>query len=286
MEIGQSAADAVSSSGNDLASAAINSGMGGGSKRGGMPGMRRGRMPGMPGGMPGMPGMRGDMPGMRGGMPGMRGGPGMRDMPGKMGRSGLDPKDQQVLNARYVDQNKKPIMAGEKHPYAEFKMMPIRMGLEMDQRKIPKLLVECANSTMPVEVQRIRIDISGSIGPSAGGRMGGSGMNMGNRMSGRMEMGGHMGMEPSRMPGGLGMSSNNGLGMQGYRMQGRGNETEEVDPQKVSVEIVGIIYIYNPPDRKKVGTGTAMDEATATPGAPGAPGTPAASPPAAAPPGN
>ena len=46
-----------------------------------------------------------------------------------------------------------------RHPFAEFKLMPIRMSLIMDQHRIPKLLVECANSNMPIEVRRVRIAV-------------------------------------------------------------------------------------------------------------------------------
>ena len=36
-------------------------------------------------------------------------------------------------------------------------MMPIRMNLVMDQRRLPNLLVACVNSNMPIEVKRVRI---------------------------------------------------------------------------------------------------------------------------------
>ena len=69
-------------------------------------------------------------------------------------------------------------------PYAEFKMMPIRMNLVMDQRRLPKLLVECANSNMPIEVQarphpqepgqHARFGVGGGrAGPAMGGPRGG-----------------------------------------------------------------------------------------------------------------
>ncbi len=62
-----------------------------------------------------------------------------------------------------MDDKGQPLPASEpeypyvKHPYAEFKMMPIRMSLVMDERRLPKLLVECGNSNMPIEVRRVRI---------------------------------------------------------------------------------------------------------------------------------
>jgi hypothetical protein len=103
------------------------------------------------------------------------------------------------------------------------------------------------------------------------------------------------GMPGGGMPGGgmmgeMGMGGGRGPGMGG--MMGTGNETEQANPQEVPVEIVGIIYIYNPPDLAKVGTGTAKDETTTMPGATGTPdaapgttvpGTPPAAAPAAVP---
>ena len=40
----------------------------------------------------------------------------------------------------------------------EFRRLPIRMVLMMDERWLPKVLVECANSPLPIEVQRLRIN--------------------------------------------------------------------------------------------------------------------------------
>jgi hypothetical protein len=183
----------------------------------------------------------------------------------------MDPRDQAVLDYRYVDNNKKPISATQEHPYAEFKMMPIRMSLKMDQRKIPKLLVECANSTMPVEVHRIQVNSSDDLGssrstaslrgPSPGPGMPGPGMP-------------GPGMPGPGMPG---------MGMPG--MMGNSAEAKEANIKNVPVEIVGIIYIYKPPDPKRVGTGAAMEETAAMPGAPAIPEAvvPGATPPEALP---
>jgi hypothetical protein len=106
-------------------------------------------------------------------------------------------------------------------------MMPVAMNLIMDQRQLPKLLVECANSNMPIEVKRVRILKSQSM-PA-----------------------------PSGDPG------------------------FEISPYDVPVEIYGVIYIYNPPDRAKLGTGAASQEKPADGTAPAAPGTPPAAAPAA-----
>ena len=39
-----------------------------------------------------------------------------------------------------------------------FKRMPIYLKLRIDQRQIARLLAECANSPLPVEVTQLRID--------------------------------------------------------------------------------------------------------------------------------
>ena len=110
--------------------------------------------PGGPGLGPGGPGMG---PGGPGG-PGMGpGGPGAE--PGGKAASA----DAQFLDYRYVDDKGQPLPASDpeypyvKQPFAEFKMMPIRMSLVMDERRLPKLLVECGNSNMPIEVRRVRV---------------------------------------------------------------------------------------------------------------------------------
>ena len=263
LEIGQDAAAEVSSGGADLM-AAVQGGSGGSSHSAGMGGFGMG---GPEGGFgmdgPEMGRFGRDGPAMGFGRDGPEMGRFSRDGPamgggmgGDMGGSSLSATDQAVLNKRYVDQNKKPLSAASPPPFAEFKMMPIRMSLGMDRRKIPKLLVECANSTMPVEVQRIRINPQGGLGLGSGGR--------------------------GRLDGG-------GITTPGFGMGRRSDQTEEVNPQEVSVEIVGIIYIYNPPDPEKVGTGTAREDDQAMPGAPTAPAAPGtttapAAPPAAVPP--
>ena len=80
---------------------------------------------------------------------------------------------QALVAGRYVDDKGMPLPYNAqstyyvKHPFAEFKLMPIRMSLVMDQRRIPKLLVECANSNMPIEVRRVRIlTVAGATGMS------------------------------------------------------------------------------------------------------------------------
>ncbi|MBN1394315.1 MAG: hypothetical protein JW959_04780 [Pirellulales bacterium] len=151
---------------------------------------------------------------------------------------------QQLFESRYIDEKGTPLPYQPqypyvKHPYAEFKMMPIRMSLTMDQRKIPALLTNCANSNMPIEVRRLRLlkseakNFGGGGGQSPGrGRMGG----------------GEFGME--------------GMGYEGGHTPRMGTPLQETAQLDVPVEIHAIIYIYNPPDREKLGTGAAATPTT------------------------
>jgi hypothetical protein len=144
-----------------------------------------------------------------------------------------------LLKDRYVDDKGTPLEAEAKHPYAEFKMMPISMKVHMDQRKISKLLAECVNQAMPIEVRRVRINPgAGEIleGGAAGGVAAASAGRSRERESGRRDMGGRGGR--------TGSEPNEG----------------EISPFDVPVEIQGIIYIYNQPDLSVLGTGTALDK--------------------------
>ncbi len=126
---------------------------------------------------------------------------------------------------RYLDADGKPTAAGTSEQ-GPFKRMPIYLELVIDEREIPKLLVECANSPLPVEVRQLRINPQASASSSS--------------------------------------STNAGQGGQAA------GTVEDVGSYDVPVQICGIIYIYNPPDTAKLGSGEAPADATAAPG--GVPG--------------
>jgi hypothetical protein len=88
---------------------------------------------------------------------------------GEGGEAAAPPPDQ----GRYVDATGVPI-TGPPPPGEPFKRMPVYLELIVDQREIPKLLVECANAPMPVEVRQLRInpDQGGGGGSPAGGQAG------------------------------------------------------------------------------------------------------------------
>ncbi len=187
--------------------------------------------PGMGGPAAGM----GRESGMGSGM-GPGAGMGMDSMDGGYGRRR---QDEHLLDGRYVDENGFPVSARQfetQPPYAEFKMMMVHMNLYMHQRRIPKLLVECANSTMPIEVARVRIN------PVQGTRA-----QRGDYGRTRTGMGAARQTRPA--------------GPQIIREEGPGGAraVEADDHDYVDVEVFGIIYIYNPPDLEKLGTGAAAD---------------------------
>ncbi len=125
---------------------------------------------------------------------------------------------------RYVDQNGKPLAANAPPPFAEFKMMPVHLDLVINYKKIPTLLAECANSSMPVEPRRVEITpLSGVARPTTTTRTAG--------FTGAVSAGGDA----------------------------------PYGDNYVRVDVLGIIYIFNPPDKEKLGTGNADEQlATAT----------------------
>jgi len=164
------------------------------------------------------------------------------------GTTGTAAPLEDPANGRYVDLSYQKLSGDQLRKAAQSenpaeaalavaKRMPIRMELLMDQRKIDKLLVECGNSPLTVEVRQIRLNpsSSGSVRPP----------------------------QPSAVGGQLN--------------EGPGNYVTDTDtrPYDVPVEVYGIISIFNPVNRKVLGFDDATEEG-ATPGStPGAGGTPA-----------
>ena len=282
LQIGRDAADAFAKADGRL----FTGGGGGAAFPGGMAGM------GMPPGMAADPAMMAADPAMMM-APGGAGGPAPTPAgPAAAGGGGAvsfaSQREKQLINYRYVDQKGKPLAADANPPYAEFKMMPVVMRLIVNQQKIPSLLVECANSTMPVEVSRVGFQ----PGQAARVALGGGGMGgmpgMGGGMPGMGGMpeagAGMPAMDAGMMaPGGMGAPG----GMPALGMPGSGAEfagasggSQLLSAEYVPVELLGIIYIFNPPDPKKLGTGSVGTGAAsaATPGGPAAaaPGVPAA----------
>ena len=208
----------------------------GGAALGMNPGMGPNRFRGM-GGMGSMDGMD-VMGGMRG-MGGMGGMGGMRGMEGMAQGATVDPAD-----GRYVDRNYQPLSAGDLRSAAAAddaesaflavaKRMPINMRVSIDQRRIPELLVACANSVLTVEIRQLRF--AGEEGSSGGGAA--RGMAAGGPMGGAAFGGGF---------GGGGMR-------RAMARPGADGSLRETLTWDVPIEIYGIIYIYNPVDLDKLG---------------------------------
>lgn len=129
-----------------------------------------------------------------------------------------------ILLGRYIDDEGAPLMPDDKPPFAEFNRMPVCLKLAVDQRRIPEILVSCANSSMPIDVKHVRVCPDNNIpftmpvettGSDASGMGGMGGMGM---------MGGGMGMmsgsgSSSGGVGGAGASAgrNGGRGSAGNR---------------------------------------------------------------------
>jgi len=195
-------------------------------------------------------------------------------MPGSMASSGA-PSDEQVkqqlAQGRYVDQDGVPLEADPSNaPFAVFKMLPVRMLLLVDQRRVPKLLVNCANSSMPLEVRRVTLN-PGNAGTWYGGAMGPS-MGMGVAPSERP-----LGIPPGTpatppgMFGGPGDMSHDEYDVGAYGEEGYGGTGMTAYPgaggresHGLVVEIQAVIHIFNPPDREKLGTGSAPGGVAAT----------------------
>jgi hypothetical protein len=116
----------------------------------------------------------------------------------------------------------------------EYKRLPVRMTLQMDQRWLTHLISECANQPLQVEVQEVRIN------PSDLGSGGGGGEGIGMSYGGGSRYGGGLGGGGRGYGGGGGGSSPfpELTGIQAFPAQ----------PNVVDVVIQGIIYIFNEPN--------------------------------------
>jgi len=181
------------------------------------------------------------------------------------------------LADRYVDDVGKPIADPNQQPYPEFRMMPINLKLVIEQREIPRLLAECANSAMRIDVRRVRILVDepppvdfaaenpsatvdsapAAAAPAAGAATDTPGATQQPapppRRRGRRNSGGSAGAFDFG-GGSRSLESRMGLGQgqvfQGALETGEAASTEEAsDPvyPPVTVELQGIVYIYNPP---------------------------------------
>ena len=153
---------------------------------------------------------------------------------------------------RYLDDAGKPIAEAGVGTDTQFKRLPVRMHLKMNQSYLPALLVECSNATLPIEIEQIRVNVkagSTSGGMGMGGRTGGGG---GRGMEGGgMRGGGGRGREGGGMPGGGGHGGRPSAGRTGGGGAQAGETTDlKADPNIVEVILHGTIFIYNKPNEE------------------------------------
>ena len=208
---------------------------------------------------------------------------------GSDGASTVDP-----ANGRYVDDKNEPLSGDRLRSAVKStqstdaflsvaKRMPMRMRVRMNVLKLPLFLCEFSQAKLPVEVRQVRINTpagaSGGVGMPGGSGSGSSGFTAPSLSRGSSGTGASMGMSPESggggssggmgsggggmMPGMGGMMPGAGLGgMPGLGGSGSGGGTGGVatlnseSPYDTTVDIYGIIYIYNPVDPAKLGLDT------------------------------
>lgn len=172
-------------------------------------------------------------------------------------------KDQMLLDDRYLDGAGAPVKADAaltSPPFAEFKLMKVRLQLVVDQKAIPTLLAELANAKLGVEIHQVRVNpqnstvvqsvrtlltSTGAAGAMPGGREGAP----------RMPSASPYGPSLSRGPSPYGPSPGGGRREGGYSPS-MSTMPGATSPTDATVEIKGIIYIYNPFNPDKTGSGT------------------------------
>ena len=188
------------------------------------------------------------------------------------------------LEGRYVDEFYQPVDPETMRTNAQStslgdiqvaKRMPVRIRVKMDSRKLPVLLSACANAPLTFEVHQFRLNPSADAGMGMGmgmGMMGGGGY--GGAMGGGYGEGGGAGGDAggygSAMGGGYGgggYGGGYGGGMGGYGGGMYGEEENAFAESYVrTVELFGVIYIYNPVDKAKLGTSAPADGSGDEPG--------------------
>ena len=100
--------------------------------------------------------------GSRRGGPYGQGGEGGREFGPEGGSRSEGEEDESYLLAfRYIDPSTGEPLSGESGEFdGEFRLLPVRMVLMMEQTWIPRVLTECANAALPVEIKTLRVNSS------------------------------------------------------------------------------------------------------------------------------
>tara|TARA_R110002049_G_scaffold72490_2_gene187057 strand:- start:43190 stop:44788 length:1599 start_codon:yes stop_codon:yes gene_type:complete len=123
------------------------------------------------------------------------------------------------------------------------KRVPVMMSFQMDQRAVPDLIAACGSAELMVEVRQVRILPDEGVGFSAGSAGGGYDEDEGDMDEGDDGTGG------------------------GYMPMTIKTTPEKEFPFDMSVEVYGLIYIYNPPQKEKLGVDQ-VDQNTVIDGVP------------------
>ncbi len=128
------------------------------------------------------------------------------------------------------------------------KRIAIRMRVKMDTRKINKLLAECANSPLPVEIRQIRIGCEPGVVNVAGG----GGPQFAPRPPGMVGPREGPGLGPAMPPRPGPVAPPRAGPGPGPGPGGDNANGEEQFPYDRYVEFYGIIYIFNPVNKKQL----------------------------------
>ena len=147
------------------------------------------------------------------------------------------------------------------------KRVAIRMRLKIDPSGLSRLITACGNADLLLEVYQVRVATdaapeTGSVGGGGMGGMGGYG-GMSGSGGGRPGMGGGMGMGGGAGGDGYGEGSSSG-GEYGGGGYGVAPATLEDASSEISVEIFGLIYLYNPDNIVSLGTDLAAEKIDAS----------------------
>lgn len=160
---------------------------------------------------------------------------------------------------RYVDTAREPISGATLRSaitshqpsdvnLAVAKRVPVMMSLKMNQKSIPELLATCGSVPLKVEVQQVRILEPDASGQDQGGGGGGGGAAMAMVTDGDLEMEDDLGDEMSMGAGGITA------------------KPKDEFPLDVTVEVYGLIFIYNPPNLEALGVESITAETELTDG--------------------
>jgi hypothetical protein len=138
-----------------------------------------------------------------------------------------DADDAALVAGRYLDAKGQPLAAGAKQPFSEFKQVFVYLKLVIDQRRLDDLLAALANAPLPVETRSVVVQVP----PDATVRV--------------------------APPADDDSASTAVPAPTEEKSPTDSIATAERTPWDVTVEIGGVVYLYNRPSSKKLGAGAA-----------------------------